>query len=93
MRKDAKALPAWLPPDWELADATAMQALHAGSADADQQKRAFDWIINKAAGTYDVSYRPDSDQTSFAEGRRFVGLQIVKLVKINVSAMRKKNAS
>lgn len=79
---------AWNPvPKYELADAGAIQALLRGEADAGQQKRALEWIINAAAGTYEVSYVPDSDQTIFAEGRRFVGLQIVKLMKLNLNTM------
>ena len=77
---------AWLPPNWEPADASAMQALAEGVANADQQKRALRWIMVAAAGVDEPSYRPDSDQTVFAEGRRFVGLQIRKLLIINVSA-------
>ena len=74
----------------EPADATAIQALVDGRADSHQQKRAIDWIIKIAAGTYDQSYRPDSDRdTAFAEGRRFVGLTIVKATILNASRMRR----
>lgn len=53
------------------------------------QQRALRWIIERAAGTYDQSFTPDSPRlTDFAEGRRFVGLQIVKLLKINLSTMK-----
>ena len=79
-----------MPPDWEIADAAAMQAVERGEASPEQQKRAIAWWITKCAGTYDLSYRPgDTHDTSFAEGRRFVGLQTVKLLKINISALRK----
>lgn len=64
-----------------------------GGASEDQQKRALDWIINVGAGTYDMSYRPGGEEgnrdTVFAEGRRFVGSQIVKLSKLNLSRMTK----
>lgn len=80
---------AYAPPAWEDGDAFAIQAVAAGIANEHQQRRAFNWIIDAAAGTYDQSYRPDSpDQTAFAEGRRFVGLQIVKLLKINPSVLK-----
>lgn len=79
----------WLPPKWDVADAGAMQALARGEASPDQQMRSLDWIINAACGTYDLSFNPDSDRaTSFAEGRRMVGLQIVKLIKLNLSMLR-----
>lgn len=69
---------------YEVADVSALQALARGDADADQQKRALDWIIRKAALTYDVSFQPESDRaTAFAEGRRFVGLEVVKLLSLS----------
>lgn len=84
----------WLPAEWDKADAAAIQALAVGEATADQQKRALDWIIQQAAGTYETSFRPggaDGErETCFAEGRRFVGNQIVKLIKISLYAMRMK---
>jgi hypothetical protein len=87
-----KKLPAaepWKPTDWEPADAAAIQALVRGEATADQQRRAMDFIINGIARTYDLSYRPNSDRdTVFAEGKRFVGLQIVKAINLNLARIR-----
>jgi hypothetical protein len=84
---------AWLPPPWAPADAAAMQALAAGRADSEQQIRALRWIVEKASGTYEMSYRPNSARDSdFAEGRRFVGNQIVKLTKLNLARLRKTDA-
>lgn len=78
----------WRPFDWEPADVAAIQALARGDATPDQQKRALDWIIT-SAGTYDLSYRPNSDRdTAFAEGKRHVGLQIVTKLKLNLAAIR-----
>lgn len=82
----------WLPATYDLADVGALQALGRGDASPDAQQRALRWIIEKAAGTYEPSYRPGEDgerDTAFAEGRRHVGLQIVKLLKLNLQAMRK----
>lgn len=80
------------PPDAVQADAAAIQALAAGSATADQQVRALNWIVYFAAATYDMSFRPDGlggdRATAFAEGRRFVGLEIVKLTKIKTSMLK-----
>lgn len=84
--KPERRSPAWMPAKWEPADCEAMQALGRGEASADQQKRALDWIITKAAETYEPSYRSDADggdrETAMAEGRRWVGLQVVKLVNM-----------
>jgi len=82
---------AWLPVPYELADASALQALQTGTADAGQQRRALDWIINQAAATYEMPYRPESARdTDFMLGRVFVGQQIVKMLKLAVGAMRRR---
>lgn len=79
----------WMPPEYHLADVSALQALQRGEADPDQQKRALKYLIEAVCATYDLSYRPSSTRdTDFAEGRRFVGLQIVKLLKINISRLK-----
>jgi hypothetical protein len=80
----SKAPPYITPPPYELADVAALQALAQGTATADQQKWALDWIIIQAAGTYNLSFDTASERgTAFAEGRRFVGLQIVKMLKLD----------
>lgn len=85
-----KAPPQITPPDYEPADIGAIQALARGDASPEAQRRALDWIINAAAATYDQSFHPDNAQlTSFAEGRRFVGNQIVKLTKLDLSKLKK----
>jgi hypothetical protein len=83
---------AWLPvDDWELADVMAVQALEKGAATEEQQKRALAWIINKACWTYESTFSPVREHdSSFAEGRRFAGLQIVKMLKINAAALSRK---
>lgn len=90
--------PAWIPATYEAEDVEALKALAAGSANDEQQQRALDWIIKSAAGTYELSFRSDADggdrETGFAEGRRFVGLQLVKLVNMApklVAQLRKTN--
>jgi hypothetical protein len=60
--------------------------------DADQQKRALDWLVKKACRTYDLSYRPGEDgrrDTDFAEGQRSIGLQVVKLLNIKIGLLTK----
>lgn len=82
----------WKPPPYELADAAAIQALIRGTADQGQQQRAIAFIVNTICGTYDMSYRPTSDRdTTFAEGKRFVGTRIVMLSKLNLSQLEKKD--
>ena len=89
-KKKVEALSASMPAEWDLADAAAMQALERGEATAEQQKRALKWWVNRCCQTYDLSYRPnDTHDTAFAEGRRFCGLQTVKLLHINISALQR----
>lgn len=81
----------YLPAPYTVEDVTAIQALASGrDVPGHVAKRALDWIIDACARTYDLSYRPDSDRDSaFAEGKRYVGLQIVKLTKLNPQLLRK----
>jgi len=66
-----------------------MQALARGEANSDQQQRALKWLIEQAAGTYEFQFYPSDRDTSFALGRGFVGQQIVKLLKLNLSSLRR----
>lgn len=46
-------------------------------------KRALDWIIWKAAGTYEETFVPGCpDITQHLQGRRSVGLAITKLMRL-----------
>ena len=83
--------PAYLPATWELSDVVAVQALAAGTASADQQVRALNWVVYRACATDEVEYRPDEREHVLASGRRFVGLQIRKLMAINIGAINKRS--
>ena len=64
-------------PDYTEAEVQALRALERGQATPDQQSRALQWFI-RACGTYDTSFRPQSDRlTAFAEGRRHAGTNLV----------------
>ena len=68
---------------YEKADAYAVRAITEGHANEGQQRRGMAWIINTLACTYDLSYRPEKPlESAFAEGKRYVGMQIVKLANI-----------
>lgn len=79
-----KAIPhPWQPADYDEFDVGSVRAWFNGNADERQQLRARDWVLFKLCGISDLSFRPDSERdTAFAEGKRFVGLQIVKLSKL-----------
>ena len=78
-----------VPAEYELADADAIQALIRGDANEDQQERALKWVVEQAAGTYQFHYYSSERDTAFALGRAFVGQQIVKMTKMNLSALRR----
>jgi hypothetical protein len=71
---------------YEPADIGAVRAVYNGEAEPHQQRRAMEWIMNNACEIKELSYRPDGEggfgDTAFAEGRRFVGIQIAKLVSM-----------
>lgn len=81
--------PANLPAVWDIPEAAAIQALAHGTATPDQQRRALEWIVNHACGTYDSEYRSNDREHAYASGRRFVGLQIVKMTKLNLGKLKK----
>jgi len=85
----AVAPPPWLPPDYDPADISALQALVKGTASPEQQQRALNWIIYKAADTYGFTYRQNDRDHAFADGRKFVGQQLVKLLSLNAAKMVK----
>jgi hypothetical protein len=81
----------WKPTPWETEDAGAIQALMRGNAQPHQQQHALKYIVEMLAGYYEISFKsgPDGDRlTAFAEGKRFVGQQIVKLSKLNLSKFK-----
>lgn len=91
MTQSKKKSTAWMPAAPKMADAAAIRALARGDATPEQQTRALTFIVEALCGTYDLSFRPNSERdTCFAEGRRFVGLQVVKLTKINPEVYKEK---
>lgn len=78
-----------IPPPYDVADVAAWQAIERGDATQHQQQRALKWLIEQAAGTYQMQYYDTDRATSFALGRAFVGQQIVKLLRLNASALRR----
>ncbi len=76
-----------MPVKYVKADVAALQAMRRGKATADQQMRAMDYIVGTISDRNGMSFRPGSDgdrDTAFAEGRRFVGNQIVKLTNLSL---------
>ena len=77
----------WLPTEAEPADVWAVKNIAAGNASEGQQKRFLAFVINQVCRTYDMSFRPGPDgerATAFAEGRRAVGNELVRMVNTDV---------
>lgn len=69
----------------DKSDVYAIKALSTGTASEAQQRRALTWILEEASAYDGLSYSPGENgrrDTDFAEGRRFVGLQIAKLIRM-----------
>lgn len=79
---------AWAPAVYDKHDVRAFQALAAGVASKEQQQVVVRWLLYRGCRVYDVSFRPGGREgeraTDFAEGRRFVGQQIVKLINMDI---------
>lgn len=68
-------------PNITEADVVAVNAVLAGKASADQQIRAMQWIGAEACLMFNPSYQPGELPlaTAHAEGRRYVGILIMKM--------------
>ena len=70
-----------LPAKYDPSDSHAIRALMTGTASAEQQRQALDWIIMVLCRTYDEPFRPGDDgrrETDYALGMAYVGRQLVK---------------
>lgn len=76
-------------PPFKKADAGAIQALERGEAEPHQQRRVLKLIVDELCATYALSFDPENQHmTAFAEGRRFVGREILKLLYINLATLK-----
>lgn len=85
---------AFEPAPFAQREALAIRALDAGNASEAQQNIALHWIMRLAAGVDEVSYRPGADgdrETAFAEGRRFVGIQIRHILAMTGEELERLN--
>ena len=68
------------------ADALAIKMVAQGEATPEQQKRALEAIVGRIACADEQSWRADDHggtrETDFSEGKRFVGLQVRKIVSV-----------
>lgn len=89
--KKEEILGPWLPAAYTIPEVAAIQALMRGEATPEQQTRALKWIVEQAASTYDSTYWPDSESDrNYAQGKRHVGLNIVKMTKLDLGVLKKR---
>jgi hypothetical protein len=88
-RKIARAVGPHMPVEYMPADVLAWQALQRGEAEPYQQKRALDWLIQQAAGTYEFQFYPTDRETAFSLGRAFVGQQVVKMLNLDATKLQR----
>jgi hypothetical protein len=77
------------PPPVTLMVASAVKALHAGTATAHQQQMALEWIVREAGGKAHFPYLASDRDTAFALGRLFVADMIVGLFNADLSSLRR----
>lgn len=99
MEREHKAPAPYLPYQWgdDVSFVYAIKAMKEGKASPEQQQLVLTRLV-EMSGYYDLSYRPDSERdTCFAEGKRFFGAQIVKLMnlpaKVIQEAINRRKAS
>ena len=77
----------WKPTPASIAEHMAVKALMAGTANAEQQKMAITWIMEKACMLKEQHFYPGGDEgrrnTDMALGRAYVGRQIARLITTN----------
>lgn len=91
----------WRPPQdcngnplTDVTHVAAIKALQSGSATADQQQRALDFIIRIVCGTYEEPFCPGEDgrrSTDYALGKRRVGTYLVSLLNSDIKQFKADN--
>ena len=89
----SKVPPPWLPAPYSDDVIWAVRAMHAGLANDVQQKLIWQWLM-LVSGVDDLSFRPGGPEgdrdTVFAEGKRFVGFQMRKMLSPAVDPKSKR---
>jgi hypothetical protein len=83
------ALGPQIPATYDPHHVAGLQAMQRGEASPHQQQQVLKWLIENAAGTYQFHYYPSERDTAFALGRAFPGQQIVKLLNLDLSILRR----
>lgn len=72
-------------------EAGALKALQRGDAQPHMQQTALKCIVEKVCDTYGLGWHPAGPHdSSFAAGRRFPGLQIVKALNTPIAVFKRR---
>ena len=78
------------PAPYDDADVFAVQALFNGRASEEQQKRAFNWIVEQACKVRDLPWVAGGLEaqraTDFSCGRKYAGHQVLKMLELRPGA-------
>jgi len=73
----------WKTKLYDMADVSAIKAVAAGTANAEQQIRAMQYIRHVLCAENDMTYRTGDNgrrDSDFAEGARFVAIQLARII-------------
>lgn len=93
MAKPKAHLEPWMPAPYDAPDVAALQALQEGNASEMQQKMGLAFIVKTLGMAYEHTHYPDERNTCFANGRRYVALQIIKMLQLDPKTMQPKKGS
>jgi len=68
-----------------LHEVMAVKCLAAGNANADQQRLVIDLIVNKLGQAHLPFFSENSESNCFFMGRRFVALELAKLISLEIN--------
>lgn len=66
----------------------AFKSLEKGTATPEQQQYVMKFLITRGCRTHDSDWFKDDRISSFAAGRRFVGMQIIDMVNITIGKLK-----
>ena len=76
----------WVPPEMSKAEAYAIKAFAQGKANEGQQETVWQFLM-RVTGIQDLEFRPDERASTFASGKRFVGLMLAKPLGLNAKTI------
>jgi hypothetical protein len=84
----------WMPVEFTEEEAGAIKCLQRGDAPPHVQQLALKCIVERICDTYGMGWHPASPhEASFAAGRRFAGLQVVKALNVDIKLFKRGESS